>query len=103
MSNTLLNGRISRPERRLSLPSVEISWYDIVGLTGVALIIAAYFLLQAERISSKEISYSLLNAAGAGLVIFSLVFDFNFPAFIIEFFWLVISIYGIAKAITASR
>ncbi len=76
---------------------MEFSWYDIVGSIGVMMIIGAYFLLQLQKISSTSIPYSLLNAVGASLVLISLYFDFNFPSFIIEFFWLVISLFGIGN------
>ena len=76
---------------------MEISLYDIIGSIGVVAIILAYVLIQTQRLRAENLSYSLLNAVGAGLVIFSLYFDFNFPAFIVEFFWLIISLFGIGK------
>jgi hypothetical protein len=76
---------------------MQFSWYDIVGTVGVTSIIAAYILLQTGHLRSKSLLYSVLNALGAGLVIFSLYFDFNFSAFVVEFFWLLISLYGLGK------
>ena len=73
------------------------AWYDIIGTLGVALIVLTYVLLQLERIRSEQIAYSLLNAAGASLILVSLYFSFNFPSFIVEFFWLLISLFGIGK------
>lgn len=74
-------------------------WHDFVGNIGVAFIVSTYLLLLLNRINSASIHYSLLNAVGAGLVILSLVFDFNLSAFVIEAFWLVISMVGIGRAI----
>ncbi len=74
-----------------------ILWYDILGTVGVAVIILTYVLLQLERIRSNQLSFSLLNAAGASSVLVSLYFSFNFPAFVVEFFWLLISLFGSAK------
>jgi len=71
--------------------------YDFIGSLGVAVIIFTYVLLQLEKISSNSLYYSILNAAGASLIIVSLVFNFNFPAFIVEFFWVLISLYGVTK------
>jgi len=76
---------------------MTFQWFDIVGGAGVALIIGTYLLLQFERISSDSILYSILNALGAALIIVSLYFEFNFSAFVVEFFWLLISLFGIAK------
>lgn len=82
---------------------MTFQWFDIVGGAGVALIIGTYLLLQFERISSDSILYSILNALGAALIIVSLYFEFNFSAFVVEFFWLLISLFGIAKFVIRRR
>ena len=76
---------------------MHYAWYDLVGNIGVGLIILTYILLQTERIKSETFDYSLLNALGASLIIVSLAFNFNFSAFIVEFFWVLISLFGIVK------
>lgn len=76
---------------------MNFEWYDIVGSIGVATIILTYILLQTERIRSESLLYSVLNGAGAGLIAFSLLYSFNFSAFIVECLWVLISIYGVAK------
>lgn len=74
-----------------------MQWYDALGSFGVFLIIFTYVLLQIGRIRSESLIYSILNAAGASLIIVSLVYSFNFSAFIVEFFWLLISLFGIGR------
>ncbi|MGI9228077.1 MAG: CBU_0592 family membrane protein [Gammaproteobacteria bacterium] len=76
---------------------MSIQWHDILGSIGVALIIVTYFLLQLERLSSSGLLYSILNALGAFFVIISLMYEFNLPAFIVEAFWVLISVFGITK------
>lgn len=76
---------------------MNYNWYDLVGNIGVGLILAAYLLLQMNKLQSIDLLYSLLNAIGASLIIASLIYAFNLSAFLIEFFWLLISIYGILK------
>ena len=76
---------------------MSYAWYEILGTVGVAVIIVTYILLHAEKLRSDSLYYSLLNAVGASLIIVSLYFNFNFPAFIVEFFWLLISLFGIGK------
>jgi hypothetical protein len=76
---------------------MQFAWYDFVGSIGVAIIIFTYILLQLEKIRSENLAYSLLNALGAGLIVVSLLYSFNFSAFIVEFFWLLISLFGIGK------
>ena len=80
---------------------MDYAWYDFVGNVGVAFIIVTYLLLQLGRLDSRTLAYSLLNALGAALVIVSLVFDFNLSAFVIEAFWLAISLFGLARALAS--
>jgi len=76
---------------------MQFAWYDIIGSIGVATIIVTYVLLQTGRVKSESLTYSVLNGAGAALIVFSLFYSFNFSAFVVESLWVLISIYGIAK------
>lgn len=78
---------------------MNYSWYDLAGNIGVLMMVVAYLLLQLEKLSSSAVSYLLLNAAGAVLVIISLVFHFNLSAFLMEVFWLAISLFGLGKTL----
>jgi hypothetical protein len=71
-----------------------------VGTVGVLLIIVAYALLQLDKLSSSAVSFSLLNAAGAGLIIVSLLFNFNLSAFMMESFWFMLSFLGAVRRMT---
>jgi hypothetical protein len=73
------------------------TFYDVIGSIGVGIIILTYILLQTERLKSENPIYSALNALGASLITFSLIFNFNFSAFIVELFWILISFYGIIR------
>ena len=77
-------------------------WYDFIGNIGVFMILTAYFMLQLNRIDSRTLIFSLMNFSGAFLILVSLYFDFNLSAFIIEFFWLLISLYGIYRWLRTS-
>jgi hypothetical protein len=76
---------------------MQYAWYDLIGSLGVVTIIITYILLQTERIRSEQLIYSLLNGVGAALIVFSLLYSFNFSAFVVESLWVLISIYGIIK------
>lgn len=78
---------------------MNYSWYDLAGNIGVLMMVVAYLLLQLEKMSSSAVAYLLLNAAGAVLVIFSLIYHFNLSAFLMEVFWLLISLFGLAKTL----
>lgn len=74
---------------------MNYSFYDFLGNIGAALIIIMYLLLQMKKVTFDSYAYSMINAVGAGLIILSLLADFNLSAFIIEFFWLLVSLFGI--------
>ena len=82
---------------------MDYRWFDLVGNIGVLLMVVAYLLLQLEKMSSSAVSYLLLNTVGATLVIISLKFRFNLSAVLMEAFWLVISLYGLAKPLFSKR
>jgi hypothetical protein len=70
---------------------------DIIGTIGVVIIIITYLLLQLEKINSTDLLYSILNIIGSLLIVYSLLFNWNFSSFLIEFFWILISLYGVFK------
>ena len=76
---------------------MQFTFYDFIGSIGVGLIILTYILLQTEKVRSENLSYSVLNGLGAALIVFSLFYNFNFSAFVVESLWVLISIYGIGK------
>ena len=76
---------------------MQYAWYDFAGNVGVVLMVLGYLLLQAEKIRSSDLSYSLMNGVGALLVLISLIYRFNVSAFLVELFWLLISIYGLVR------
>ena len=82
---------------------MDYSWFDLIGNIGVLLMVIAYLLLQLEKLSSAALSYLLLNMVGAMLVMISLMFRFNLSAFLMEAFWLLISLYGLAKPLLSRR
>ena len=76
---------------------------DMIGLVGVACFLVAYFLLQSGRVKHNGGVYLWLNLAGALLVMASLVFSWNLPAFLLEAAWASISIYGLYKHVYGPR
>jgi multisubunit Na+/H+ antiporter MnhB subunit len=70
---------------------------DFVGNIGVVVLVVTYLMLQLNKLSSDGLAYSVLNAVGAGLIVVSLLFDFNLSALVIEVFWVLISFVGIYR------
>lgn len=76
-----------------------LAWYDWVGMAGMALVLAAYFLLQAGRVSGSSHFYQLLNAVGSAGVLVSLVGTFNLAVAVLEVAWILISGYGFVRSL----
>ena len=77
--------------------------FDLAGFIGVLLIVVAYLLLQLDKLPSSSPRYSLLNAAGALLIMVSLLFAFNLSAFIVEVFWFLISLLGLWRSLISRK
>jgi hypothetical protein len=70
---------------------------DAIGLAGTVLVVAAYYLLQLEKLDAKGLGYNLMNFFGASFLLFSLCFTFNLASFVIELFWIGASLIGLWK------
>ncbi len=82
---------------------MSLSLHSIAGSVGALLIVGSYLLLIAGMASGETLGFSAANAAGAALIIASLLVDFNLAAMLIEVFWLLISLYGMIKALSRKR
>ena len=77
---------------------MEIHTHDVIGLVGVSFIVGTYFLSQIGRMKVDQPLYPALNGVGALLILYSLAFTFNAASFVIELFWLAISVVGLVRA-----
>ena len=77
----------------------NLLWYDWVGIAGTMMVLGAFFLLQAGKVSGTGLPYQLLNLFGAGGVLVSLLGQFNVSVFVLEVVWIAISVYGIARTL----
>ena len=78
---------------------MDYHWYDLVGNVGVIIILSCYLLLQLRKLNSEDFAFSVLNGIGAIGIIISLMYEFNLSAFLVEFFWLLISVIGVIKGL----
>ena len=72
---------------------------DAIGLIGVTMTLVAYLLLQISKLKIEDIAYSAINALGSLFILFSLIFHWNLSCFVIEAFWLAISLFGTIKVL----
>lgn len=70
---------------------------DVVGISGVIILLVAYFLLTTNRMSSQSLSYQLYNFIGAVCILYSLLFHFNLASVAIEVSWIIISVIGMCR------
>ena len=82
---------------------MDYPMHNVVGNFGVILIVGTYFLVQVGRMSAVQLPYITLNGLGALLIMYSLWFDFNLSAFLIEVIWLLISLLGIGRVLLQRR
>jgi len=76
---------------------------DLIGFAGAALVVVVYFANQQRWLSSDDWRYPAANLAGAVLILFSLLFTWNFPSVVIEVFWALISVWGLVRALAERR
>lgn len=67
---------------------------NIVGMMGTAMVVAAYVLLQTNRLDPKGFAYNFWNLLGAVLLLLSLLVHFNLASLVIEIFWIAASLVG---------
>ncbi|GGD04996.1 CBU_0592 family membrane protein [Aureimonas glaciei] len=67
---------------------------DLIGLTGVAAYLTAYALLQFRVLDVEDRSYLALNLYGGVSVLYSLAFNFNLSAFLMQSLWLAFTLIG---------
>ena len=70
---------------------------DIIGFTGVAILLAAFLLNLLGKISKDGLPYILLNIAGAGLACFASYLINYLPFVILEATWMLVSVLALVK------
>lgn len=66
-------------------------------------VVFAYYLLQAKKCDITSFKYQVLNLVGAILLLISLFVHFNLGSFIIEVFWIAITLYGMYNNLKMKR
>lgn len=71
---------------------------DMIGLVGVVAYLSAYGLLQLGTLKVEDNRYALLNALGALLILYSLLYDFNLASFVTQSAWLLLTAVGFVRS-----
>lgn len=76
---------------------------DIAGLIGAFLILLAYGASAMGKLDPATAPALLLNLVGAGLVLYSLYFEFNLAAALLESAWVIVAVIGLARLALGRR
>ena len=68
--------------------------YTAAGLAGFAAYVAAYGLVQLDKLDGNSSAYSVVNIVAAALVLVSLYRDFNLASALIQVTWISLGLIG---------
>lgn len=80
-----------------------MAWYDIVGLAGTVIILAAYALTSSGQLDAHKAPALFANFAGSGLILLSLTQAWNVSAAVVEGAWAAISLFGLGRVLLRRR
>jgi hypothetical protein len=72
---------------------------DIIGMSGVFIVLWYYFLLQIGKAKAEGFLFSFANLVGSILILISLWFNWNLSSVVIEVAWFLISLCATARAL----
>lgn len=76
---------------------MTVSWLDVVGWLGAALLLTAYGLTAARKLAGHSARFHVLNlVGGAGLAINSAV-NHAFPSAVLNAIWIAIGVVALAR------
>lgn len=74
---------------------------DLIGVCGTLMVGLAYLATQMRWMNSDDLAFPVVNLIGSLLIGFSLWHNFNLASALMEGFWIVISLIGIAQYMRA--
>jgi len=74
------------------------AFMQIVGILGAALLLLAYFKSSSNKWGSNELRYQMINLFGATLICVNTLYFTVYGPFILNFFWALIAINGMRRA-----
>ena len=75
---------------------------DLIGFAGTFCIVAAYAYSNVAK-ATNMVLFNALNFVGAALLAVSLTVNYNLPTLVLEFVWMAIALFGLARAFRAHR
>lgn len=65
----------------------------LIGITGLSLILAAFFLNLINRLNASSVSYLALNIIGSSFLAYYAIAIRNIPFLILQSIWFLLSLY----------
>ena len=108
LSYGLLKESVSRGNLNHSWNPASLAWvntmmldiYEIIGVTGVVIVVISYLLLNISVFHQTSLYYQLANLVGAAFILFSTIGHWNLATFCIEVVWILISLFGMVKILS---
>lgn len=75
-----------------------MTYNDLIGTIGVGLILLAYFLATEKLLKSDGKTFYVMNIIGAGLACYASWLINYWPFVILEGTWVLVSLYGLMRA-----
>ena len=76
---------------------IRLDFLTLAGCIGSATVVVSYLCNQQGWLAARDWRYPFANLVGSTLILLSLTQDWNLAAAIIEGFWAMISLYGLAR------
>ena len=73
---------------------------DVIGWTGAALVLAAYFLITKRIVDAKSRLYHMLNLLGGIGLGYNTYYYAAYPSTVVNIFWIIIAVYGFLKTLS---
>lgn len=83
--------------------TIQISLSEACGLSGALLYSVGYLLSAYDKLPSQSPIYYLTKLSAAGLVLISLMQDFNLASAVIQIFFIMVSLIGIFRHFNPQR
>ena len=74
-----------------------------ISVIGMACVVLAYFAVERDWLDNKDVKFYIINLVGGIFLLISLLINFNLGSFIIEIFWIIISMMGIINHYNVKR
>jgi hypothetical protein len=83
--------------------NAQFNMNDLLGFTGVTILLMAFLLHQLNKLSKDGLLYILMNIAGAGLACLASYLIRYLPFVILEATWMIVSMIALVKMLAEKK